>query len=170
MVDVLLKIDLDRAYYRAGIDVETYPDYWKGIVNNTVRRVKYRRSLHKAVCPSNIEALVSSGAVSDDQAKTMRRLKGMYTGWNHALRDALRELLGKDYRNEVWKIETRLWSAWELKNFLVVRFDKLDTPGFVFWKTDLGFTSQEISDIIDPAVVFNPQYTVIRSGRLFNAI
>lgn len=176
IVDALLKLEGDKAYCVLTHDVTYYSEHWKDIVNRLLPKTNYRKTSRKVLIPGILDTLVSSGLITTDQRDSLRVLRAssvaMRRQWKFGLREGLRDILGKDPRGDVWRIETFPWSTYELSNYLIIRVEvgnlkDLDETQYVYWKRDLDLNISDISDIEDSSVVWNPQYANVYSGRLF---
>lgn len=168
LVDVQFKIEGNKAYPLNKITVDSNNRKWIEIVSTMSKDVSYYTCRNKPVYRGNRKAvLVSSGTLT--QAEIDSLLPGIVSFRKktyNAKINTLRNSLGNDARDEIEKIDTHPWSQLELKRFLIIRFDitkdqfgKIHGDSYVYWKTEFGFTTQEISDIEDEYTVWNPKYT-----------
>lgn len=173
MFDVVMKINGNKSFCIFSLDVFEYPTLWSSILDNLIQRVVYRRTSRLVRIPGVGESLVNSGIIDEDKFQMMKILRikksAMGLSWEYGLKESLNDILGKDFRNEVWVTETHLWSEVELSNFFIARFDGMPEPGSsIYWKTELGLNSSEITDIENPNTVWYPKYSQINNVLLFS--
>lgn len=171
-VDALLDIQGNRASVLTVKPVTNHPQTWTHLVDRVlVREVFYRRTGRRVVRDSQATSLKAGGVLNATQLSQLSLLRlRRGTDYDAQTRNRLREILGQDFRDEVWKVDTHPWSTVELQQFLVVRVGAhVERGAWAYWKTEFGLSAQDISDIENRNTVFNPRYTVIQRKGVFNA-
>lgn len=172
LCDVLCKIDDPVATVVGLKTVKDANNKWNEIVKSLLHdRHSYNRNDRLIIKDSVADSMVSNGTITQAQLDRLRvELPRLRYGNDIKIRSRIKELLGKDYRGEVYKVDTFPWSQHELKNFLVVRTEYKEglIGSTIYWKRDLGLDGDEISQILSTATIWNPKYGEVCNARYFS--
>lgn len=170
--DLLCSINGDRATVLSLYTINQCNSKWVEIVQKLLHtRHTYNRNDVIRIKPGVMRGMIDNGSLTREVWDKLKvHLPRLRYGGRIKILSALKEILGKDNRGKIYRINTFPWSSEELKRFLVVRArcDGDIVGKQAYWKRDFGFTSGEINSIQSTSTIWHPKYSEVHSVRYFS--